>query len=224
MKRTIMVVLALMVYLIVGGTSAYAQEPIKITAEELHDEYSANEIAADQKYMGKVLEVSGEIENFGKNSMGRPYMTLKGGGILSSVWCYFGASWESDLVKLEKGQYVIVQGICVGKTMLIDPSLDNCKLISVQSPPSPEPAEEDGGCFIATAAYGTATAQEINILRKFRDEILLPSSLGGEFVSLYYKYSPPIANYISEHEVLRTIVRVGFVDPIVAILKLLARL
>ena len=128
--------------------------------------------------------------------------------------------------------------------MVTDPRLDNCKLIAVQSPPSPEPtsepaptptsepaptpapepAEEDGGCFIATAAYGTATAQEIDILRKFRDEILLPSSLGGEFVSLYYKYSPPIANYISEHEVLRTIVRVGFVDPIVAILKLLARL
>ncbi|MGB6873096.1 MAG: CFI-box-CTERM domain-containing protein [Dehalococcoidia bacterium] len=74
-------------------------------------------------------------------------------------------------------------------------------------------------CFIATAAYGTDTVQEIDILREFRDEVLLPDRLGAEFVSLYYKTSPPIANFISQHEVLRTAVRVGFVDPIVRILN-----
>jgi hypothetical protein len=75
------------------------------------------------------------------------------------------------------------------------------------------------GCFIATAAYGTDTAKEIDILREFRDAVLLPNSLGAGFVSLYYKTGPPIANFISQHEVLRTAVRVGFVDPIVAILN-----
>ena len=73
-------------------------------------------------------------------------------------------------------------------------------------------------CFIATAAYGTDTAKEIDILREFRDAVLLPNSLGAEFVSLYYKISPPIASFISQHEVLRTVVRVGFIDPIVKIL------
>jgi nitrous oxidase accessory protein NosD len=74
-------------------------------------------------------------------------------------------------------------------------------------------------CFIATAAYGTPTAKEIDILREFRDTVLLPNSLGVRFVSFYYKTSPPIANFISQHEVLRTVVRVGFVDPIVKILN-----
>jgi len=73
-------------------------------------------------------------------------------------------------------------------------------------------------CFIATAAYGTDTAEEINILRQFRDLVLLPSGLGAEFVSLYYEISPPIAEVISRHDFLRTAVRVGFIDPIVAIL------
>ena len=83
------------------------------------------------------------------------------------------------------------------------------------------PTEVDGvcGCFIATAAYDTDTAKELDILREFRNTILLPNSLGTKFVSLYYKTSPPIANFISQHEVLRTAVRVGFVDPIVAILN-----
>jgi hypothetical protein len=75
------------------------------------------------------------------------------------------------------------------------------------------------GCFIATAAYGSDTAKEIDILREFRDTVLLPNSLGAKLVSFYYKISPPIADFISQHEVLRTMVRVGFVDPIVRILS-----
>jgi len=76
-----------------------------------------------------------------------------------------------------------------------------------------------GWCFIATAAYGTDTARQLDILREFRDEVLLPNSLGAKFVSFYYRTSPPIADFISQHEVLRTAVRVGFVDPIVRILN-----
>jgi hypothetical protein len=74
-------------------------------------------------------------------------------------------------------------------------------------------------CFIATAGYGTDTAGEINLLREFRDLVLLASDLGVEFVSLYYEVSPPIAEVISQHDYLRAAVRVGFIDPIVAILN-----
>ena len=73
-------------------------------------------------------------------------------------------------------------------------------------------------CFVATAAYGTDTPEEINLLRAFRDVVLLASGLGTEFVSLYYEVSPPIAEVISQHDFLRTAVRVAFIDPVVAIL------
>jgi uncharacterized repeat protein (TIGR02543 family) len=76
-----------------------------------------------------------------------------------------------------------------------------------------------GLCFIATAAYGSPTAEQLDVLREFRDVVLLPSSLGADFVSLYYKISPPIAEVISRHDFLRTVVRVSFLDPIVAILN-----
>jgi hypothetical protein len=79
-------------------------------------------------------------------------------------------------------------------------------------------------CFIATAAYGTDTAREIDVLREFRDEILLPNSLGARFVSFYYKASPPLADFIARHNVLRAIVRQGFVHPVVGVLNLSRRL
>ena len=63
------------------------------------------------------------------------------------------------------------------------------------------------GCFIATAAYGTPLASQIDALRKFRDSYLVYKGWGKAFVSLYYKLSPPIADVIGRSERLKKIVR-----------------
>jgi hypothetical protein len=67
--------------------------------------------------------------------------------------------------------------------------------------------EKGGICFIATAAYGTPMAKEIEILREFRDQYLLTNPVGEALVELYYNTSPPIANFITEHPALKPVVR-----------------
>lgn len=81
-----------------------------------------------------------------------------------------------------------------------------------------EPAA--AGCFIATAAYGTATAEEIDVLRAFRDQVLLESTLGSQLVAWYYQVSPPLAEFISEHSLLRTLVRELVIEPMVSLAEL----
>jgi C1A family cysteine protease len=71
------------------------------------------------------------------------------------------------------------------------------------------------GCFIATAAYGTSMAQEIQVLREFRDECLLTNPVGQAFVDFYYRVSPPIAEFITEHPYLKPIVRAGLLPAVV---------
>jgi hypothetical protein len=70
------------------------------------------------------------------------------------------------------------------------------------------------GCFIATAAYGTTMAGEIEILRRFRDEYLLTNPVGQVLVALYYRVSPPMAEFITEHPSLKPIVRAGLVPAV----------
>ena len=71
--------------------------------------------------------------------------------------------------------------------------------------------EKSGGgfCFIATAAYGSYYEPRVQLLRQFRDRYLLINSAGRAFVNLYYKCSPPMADFISKHDALRTMVRWG---------------
>ncbi len=79
------------------------------------------------------------------------------------------------------------------------------------TPPDPAPdptgGGPGGGCFIATACYGSQLAEEVRVLSTFRDECLLGNGAGRAFVSGYYKVSPPLAEFISERALLKSLVR-----------------
>lgn len=69
-------------------------------------------------------------------------------------------------------------------------------------------------CFVATASYGHDSG-EVGLLCDFRDNVLLKSELGTAFVNAYYKLSPPVADFISEHEGLKAAVRIALKPVIV---------
>jgi len=54
-----------------------------------------------------------------------------------------------------------------------------------------------GGCFIATIVYGNSEAEEVKILKRFRDDVLLTNVIGKVVVKSYYTVGPHIAKYLS---------------------------
>jgi|GEM_PF-2227251 len=76
------------------------------------------------------------------------------------------------------------------------------------------------GCFIATAAYGSKFQPAVVLLRHFRDRYLMNSNPGLWFVSVYYQYSPPLADFIADNSILRLLTRMAL-TPLVALVYLL---
>ena len=74
-------------------------------------------------------------------------------------------------------------------------------------------------CFIATAAYGSLMANDVEPLRAFRDTVLRRSVLGELAIETYYTFSPPVAGVIGESEILRATAR-DALAPLVGTLSL----
>lgn len=100
---------------------------IRISAEEVWEEYDANEVAADAKYKGKILVVTGVVTEVGKEIIfGTPYVALAGKSngwfgdtyLGGTVHCSFSKSDEAALSALSKRDYVCVAGVCTGKFIL----------------------------------------------------------------------------------------------------------
>ncbi|MCK4390153.1 MAG: hypothetical protein KAV83_07955 [Desulfobacterales bacterium] len=92
--------------------------------------------------------------------------------------------------------------------------------VGYSSSPSPPSGSEagfggGGGCFIATAAYGSPLEASVEILRNFRDVYLMPYGIGRAFIKTYYRYSRPMADFIAKHDTLRTAFRIGLL-PLIA--------
>jgi len=74
---------------------------------------------------------------------------------------------------------------------------------------------EVDACFVATAAYGSLMANDVEMLRHFRDSFLQKTALGELAVEAYYTFGPGVAGMVSQSELLRTTAR-DALSPIVA--------
>jgi hypothetical protein len=97
-------------------------------------------------------------------------------------------------------------------------AVDDCRnkgpLMVVPLRTSERKAGEVDACFVATAAYGSLMANQVEMLRHFRDSMLSQSVLGQLAVSAYYTFGPTVAGVVGESELLRSTAR-GALEPVV---------
>ena len=80
-------------------------------------------------------------------------------------------------------------------------------------PDMPDETTPPGGCLIATAAYGSELAPQVQLLREIRDNTLLSTDSGTSFMTgfnqFYYSFSPAVADLERENAMFRDAVRVA---------------
>ena len=74
-------------------------------------------------------------------------------------------------------------------------------------------SSKGGGCLIATAAYGSEMAPQVQFLREIRDNTVLQTQSGTSFMTafntFFYTFSPAVADYERENPVFKEAVKVG---------------
>lgn len=78
-------------------------------------------------------------------------------------------------------------------------------------------------CLIATATYGSELSPEVQLLRNYRDNMILRTNAGSSFMTVfnawYYSFSPGVAGFVTQHEAFRTLMKY-MLYPLVAILNI----
>lgn len=98
---------------------------IEMTAAELHREYEENEVAADEKYKGKRLLVSGSVESIDKDFLDHIIVRLKTGQMFQSVMATMDDREKGAAAALKKRQAIAV--LCRGGTRIVgSATLDDC--------------------------------------------------------------------------------------------------
>jgi len=104
---------------------------------------------------------------------------------------------------------LVIKGIEVNKLKII---------------PAIVPSSDGGGCLIATATYGTELAPQVQQLRELRDNSLLSTESGTNFMNsfndVYYSFSPIIADYERENPVFKEMVKI-VITPMISSLSIL---
>jgi len=90
--------------------------------------------------------------------------------------------------------------------------------------PAPKPIDDTNGCLIATAAFGSELAPQVQLLREVRDNVLFSTSSGTGFMSafntVYYSFSPTVADWERDSPVFKEVVKTA-ITPMLSTLSIL---
>ncbi|WP_316506780.1 peptidylprolyl isomerase [Nitrosopumilus sp.] len=204
--------------------SLVIQDTNNMTLDELITE--KNEKLAQGIESGDLTNISQEKKTVNGN---QAYLT-NAEGIFSTNDEEFNVKFQELLIYDAEKFYTLLysNGVDDFDSQLpkFEESINSFEISSHANSLDEEPIDDKlgGGCLIATAAYGSELAPQIQYLRELRDNTVLSTESGTAFMTgfnqLYYSFSPVIADLEREHPAFKEIVKFS-ITPMISTLSIL---
>ena len=156
------------------------------------------------------------------------------------LWHYTGSDKVEKLIERSKyfSELEIAESQVEAKTGVVDPTPAEVPKPEVEEQPRDEEIQvteekpeisqtqekSEGGCLIATAAFGSELASQVQMLREVRDSKVMSTQSGAMFLSgfnqFYYSFSPTIADWERQSPIFNEFVKIT-ITPMLATLSLL---
>ncbi|MCB9304014.1 MAG: hypothetical protein H6566_25535 [Lewinellaceae bacterium] len=104
-----------------------AKADITLTAPELFTAFESDENAANEKYLDKVVQVSGTVKEVSTGDDGNISITLDSGSEMFGVICQLDNLTEQPRKDFKEGEQLTLKGVCTG--MLMDVVLVRCVVV-----------------------------------------------------------------------------------------------
>lgn len=153
-----------------SSDESYGEEAIKVTAVRMMDDYNENGVSADSKYKGKLIEVTGTVDDISKDILGDLYVTLLTDEMMFDVQCYFKKEHTESLGALKKGQGVVIRG--KGTGAMGNVTMEKCEIVNTNVAVPAETSRSSDG--MSRSEY-EKNAKELDNAIKELDNIQIPS-------------------------------------------------
>ena len=122
----------------------------------------------------------------------------------------------------------IYEAVGLEEPEVIEPEFGECgegtKLVDGICTVIPSESKRGGGCLIATAAYGSEMAPQVQFLREIRDNQLMSTNSGASFMTgfnqVYYSFSPHVADMQRENPMFKEAIKIG-ITPLLSSLSIM---
>jgi len=101
-----------------------ATTQIKLSATQLFSDYQVDETTANEKYLDKVMEISGKIKEVSTDEKGMTTLTLESGDDMFGIICQMDNLTKHNQTNFTEGEKINLKGICTG--VLMDVVLVRC--------------------------------------------------------------------------------------------------
>ena len=104
-----------------------AKVDVALEASELFTAFETNEAEANEKYLDKIIKVSGTVKEVSTDDEGNISVTLESGSEMFGVVCQMDDLTKHAKTNFEPGEQITFKGVCTG--MLMDVVLVRCVVV-----------------------------------------------------------------------------------------------